>query len=179
MSDDSFLAEGEGQEGAAPGKKKGAFNLSRILMFVGIGVAAIGLIVTVVVITMSLVDKKGTPQTNVPVSEDYQEAAPVYQYVTTIGEVRTRTVDEPPQSVVVKVNLGFEQSDKETPNEITARMVQLRDVLRNYFSLKRAVDLGPTQERQLKEELREKLNGMMKSKGIKEILFEKLDVVEM
>jgi flagellar protein FliL len=79
----------------------------------------------------------------------------------------------------VKVNLGFEITDKETPNEITARMVQIRDLLRNYFSLKRAAEMGPAQERQLKEELREKLNGMMKAKGIKEILFERLDIVEM
>lgn len=176
---DMTFAETEGQEAAAPKAKGAGPGLLRILMFVGIALGAVILIVTVVVITVNILNGQGKPMTQVPVSEDYQQATPVYQYVTTIGEIRTRTIDKEPSSVVVKINLGFEMNDKESPNEVTARLYQIRDYLRSYFSQKRAEELGPTREGIIKEELRENLNRILSKPTIKEVLFEKFDVVQM
>jgi flagellar FliL protein len=137
---DMNFAEGEA-EAARPAKAKGAGpGLARILMFAGIGLGAVIFIVTVVVITLGIVNKQGKKAEAVPVSEAYQQSTPIYQYVGTIGEIRTRTTDKEPSSVVVKLNLGFEAADKESPNDVTQRLPQIRDFLRSYFSQKTAQD---------------------------------------
>jgi len=88
-------------------------------------------------------------------------------------------VDSEPSSVVVKINLGFEKGDKDTPTMLTARIHQMRDKLRQYFSAKTADYLAPDNEGMLKEEIREELNNMLNKPAIKEVLFEKLDVIKM
>jgi flagellar FliL protein len=177
---DMNFAEGEA-ESAAPAKKvKGAGpGLARLLMFIGIGLGAVIFIITVVVITVGIINRQGKPMAEVPVSEAYQQTTPVFQYVSTIGEVRTRTIDKEPSSVVVKLNLGFETSDKEAPNDVTQRLPQIRDFLRTYFSSKTIEDLDPGKEGLIKEELRENLNRILSKPSLKEVLFEKFDVVKL
>jgi flagellar FliL protein len=178
---DMTFTEGEA-EASRPEKtrSKGAGpGLARLLMFVGIGLGAVIFIVTVVVITVGIINKQGKPAAVVSVSEEYQQTTPVYQYVTTLGEIRARTLDKEPSSLVVKINLGFETSDKEAPNQVTQRLPQLRDFLRSYFSRKYAQDLTPDKEPVLKEELRENINRILSKPSLKEVLFEKFDVVAM
>jgi flagellar protein FliL len=173
------FAEGEA-ETAAPAKAKGAGpGIARILMIVGIGLGAVIFIVTVVVITVGIVNKGGKPATTITKSEDYQAATPLYQYVGTIGEIRTRTSDLEPSTVSVKINLGLEMEDKETPVEINSRMPQIRDWLRLYFTGKMAEDLAPDKESIIKYEILENLNHMLSKPSIKEVLFERLDVIKL
>ncbi len=173
------FAEGEA-EASRPAKAKGAGpGLARILMFAGIGLGAVIFIVTIVVVTVGILNKQGKRQEVVSVSESYQQATPVYQYVTTIGEIRARTLDKEPSSLVVKLNLGFDMNDKEAPNQVTQRLPQLRDFLRSYFSQKYAQDLAPDKEAVIKEELREAINKILTKPSLKEVLFEKFDVVAM
>lgn len=179
MGDIDFSEDGGGQEQAAPAKKRGGFPILKILMFVGIGLAALALIVTVVVVTVKILDSKGRSQTATPMSEEYRDVMPVYSYSSTLPEFRTRTVDKPPATVAVQILIGFDKGNKQVETELSDRKEQLRDFLRNYFAVKKAAELGPGQERRIKEELREKLNDMMKSKGIRDILFAKFDVIEM
>jgi len=176
---DVNFADGEA-EVTRPAKAKGAGpGIARILMYAGIGLGAVIFIVTVVVVTINIVNRQGRRQEVVPVSEAYQQTTPVYQYVTTIGEIRARTIDKEPSSLVVKLNLGFEMSDKEAPNQVTQRLPQLRDFLRSYFSQKYAQDLTPDKEPILKEEIRESINRILTKPSLKEVLFEKFDVVPM
>lgn len=176
---DMSFTEGEA-EAAHPAKAKGAGpGLARILMFAGIGLGAVIFIVTVVVVTVGFINKQGKAPQPMTVSESYQAATPVYQYVTTIGEIRARTLDKEPSSLVVKLNLGFEMSDKEAPNQVTQRLPQLRDFLRSYFSQKYAQDLSPDKEEAIKAELREQINHILSKPSLKEVLFEKFDVVAM
>jgi flagellar FliL protein len=179
--DDQEMSFAEGEtESAAPAKAKGAGpGIARILMIVGIGLGAVIFIVTVVVITVGIVNKQGKPAATMVKSEDYQAATPLYQYVGTIGEIRTRTSDLEPSQVAVKINIGLEAEDKESPVEINARMPQIRDYLRQYFTSKLAEDLAPDKEPILKDELRENLNHILSKPAIKEVLFERLDVVKM
>jgi len=176
---DMSFAEGEGEAKAAPKAKGAGAGILKILMFVGIALAAVVLIVTVVVVTVNILNKQGKPIEQVPVSEAYQQSTPVFAYVTTIGEIRTRTKDTEPSSVVIKINLGFDMNDKESPNDVTARLYQIRDYLRTYFSLKFAEELVPEREQTLKEEIRENLNRVLSKPTIKEVLFEKFDVVRL
>jgi flagellar protein FliL len=173
------FAEGEA-ESAQPPKAKGAGpGIARILMIVGIGLGAMIFIVTVVVITVGIVNKQGKPAVVIQKSEEYQVATPIHQYIGTIGELRTKTSDKEPYSVAVKINLGIDLADKETPVEINQRMPQIRDYLRRYFTEKTAEDLAPEREPVIKQEIMETINHMLKAPTIKEVLFERLDVIKL
>ena len=132
MSDNSddqdvSFAEGDVETAPAPKAKGAGPGIARILMIVGIGLGAVIFIVTVVVITVSIVNKQGKGAETTTKPEIYQTTTPLLQYVGTIGDIRTRTSDKEPSSVVVKIQLGLEKEDKETPVEINARMPQIRD----------------------------------------------------
>jgi flagellar FliL protein len=173
------FAEGEA-EAAQPVKAKGAGpGIARILMIVGIGLGAVIFIVTIVVITMGIVNKQGKPAVTVVKSEDYQAATPVFQYVGTISEIRTKTSDKEPYSIAVKINIGLDKEDKDTPIEINLRMPQIKDWLRMFFTSKLADDLTPDKEPILKDEILQNLNHLLSKPTIKEILFDRLDVVKL
>lgn len=177
--DDQEMSFAEGEaESAPPPKAKGAGpGIARILTFAGIGLGAVIFIVTVVVITVGIVNKGGTPAPAIVKSEHFQAATPLYQYVGTIGEIRTRTGDAEPASVIVKIELGFDLNDKTSAVDLNARMPQIRDWLRNYFTAKTARELAADRERILKDEIRESLNNILTEPTVKEVLFERLDVV--
>jgi flagellar protein FliL len=179
--DDQEMSFAEGEtESAAPAKAKGAGpGIARILMIVGIGLGAVIFIVTVVVITLSIVNKQGRPAETVMKSEDYQAATPEYQYVGTIGDIRTRTSDKEPYSVAVRIQLGFEKDDQDSPVELNARMPQVRDYLRRYFTSKMADDLAPEKEEIVKDDIKENLNRILSKPTVKEVLFDQLNVVKM
>ena len=179
--DDQEMSFAEGEtESAQPAKAKGAGpGIARILMIVGIGLGAVIFIVTVVVITLSIVNKQGKPAATMIKSEDYQAATPRYQYVGTIGDIRTRTSDKEPFSIAVKIQLGFDLEDKDSPVELNARMPQIRDFLRRYFTAKTADDLSPDKEEIIKDDIKENLNRMLSKPTVKEVLFDQLNVVKM
>lgn len=175
----NFAEGGETETAAAPKAKGAGPGLARILMIVGIGLGAVIFIVTVVVITVGIVNKQGKPMTVTPVSEAYQAATPVYAYIGTIGEIRTRTSDKEPSSVVVRINLGFDVNDKEADKHVNERLPQIRDYLRRYFTQKLAEDLTPDKEEVIKAEIKEDLNRILSVPSIKEVLFERLDVIKL
>jgi flagellar protein FliL len=179
--DDQEMSFAEGEtEAAAPAKAKGAGpGIARILMIVGIGLGAVIFIVTVVVITVGIANKQGKPAVTMAKSESYQTATPIFQYVATVGEIRTRTSDAEPSSVDVKIILGFDAEDKESPVEVNLRLPQIRDWLRTYFTGKLAEDLTPEKEPIVKDDVKENLNHLLSKPTIKEILFERLDVVKL
>jgi flagellar FliL protein len=177
---DMNFTEGEA-EAAQPAKAKGAGpGLARILMIVGIGLGAVIFIVTVVVITVGIINRQGKPAASIPVGETYQQATEIYKYNGSIGDIRARTRDREPSSVAVTLNLGVLPSDEnEFAKEVNERLPQIRDFLRNYFSLKYAEDLAPEREKEVKEELRENLNRIISKPVIKEILFQRFDVIKL
>ncbi len=179
--DDQEMSFAEGEsEAAAPAKAKGAGpGIARILMIVGIGLGAVIFIVTVVVITVSIANKQGKPAATMQKSEAYQSASPIYAYMGTIGEIRTKTMDKEPSSVAVKIELGLEAEDKDSPVEINKRMPQIRDWLRMYFTSKMADDLSPDKEPIIKDEIKENLNHLLSKPAIKEVLFDTLNVVRL
>lgn len=176
---DMSFAEGDAEPSSAPKAKGAGPGILRILMIVGIALGAVILMATVAVITVSILNKQQKPMAAVPITEEYQAHLPIYIYVTTIGEIRTKTRDKEAHSVSVKINLGFEETDTESPIEIGKRMNQIRDYLRNFFAMKYADELAPEQEKSIKEEIRNNLNMILSKPTIKEVLFEQLNVLAM
>jgi flagellar FliL protein len=176
---DMSFAEGESEPAAAPKAKGAGPGILKILMIVGIALGAVILIVTVVVITVGVLNKQQKPMSAVPITESYQAHTPIYNYVGTIGEIRTKTRDKEPSSVLVKINLGFEDKDEAGPADLQLRLAQVRDFLRNYFATKYADQLVPEEEKTLKSELKENLNNLLSKPAIKDVLFEEFNVVQM
>jgi flagellar FliL protein len=183
-NEDVLDEEGDaGGEGDKKKKKAGGGGLGgllpMLLKFVGLGLGAVVLIVTVSVITYNLLSKGGKTQTAIPVTESYLGTKPQYQMFTLLGPVTTRTRDPVPYTVRVDMIIGYDMNDTSASGEFTQRQYELRDFLRRYFMQKTAAELRPENEEQVKREIRELLNTQVLDKArVRIILFNTLDVME-
>ncbi len=183
MGDEEVFSEEEVAGGAAAEEEAGgkrrlipAFVL-KILKWVALGLAAIIFIVTVVVITVSLMNKGPQSAAYPSASEEYQGSMEILSWYD-IPEIRTRTADENPFTVIIDPKLGYEQENKKVQTELIARREQIIDMMRQYFSSQKAAELTPQYEDQIKAELEEQINRMMSTKGIEDIVFLQFNVVE-
>ena len=178
MADDDDVGLDEG-EGSAPAKKGGGMGglLPTLLKWVAIGLGAIILIVTVVIITMKIVGGNTSGQAPIPVAEEYNTKRELLDWYNSLGAIRTRTNEQNPATVVVDVVLGYKKDDKATSTEITQRTIELKDFLRRYFTQKTADELKPQNEENLKIEIRNAINdSILSSSKIKDVRFMQLDV---
>jgi flagellar protein FliL len=185
MADDDSLnlddGSGDDAVAASPSKKgKGIGGLLPVLLkWIAIGIGAIILIVTVVIITMKIVGSNSSQEIVVPVSEEYDNHKEVLDWYSSLGTMRMKTSDENPANVVVEVVLGYKKDDKNTSAEISQRTIELKDFLRRYFTQKTADDLKPQNEENLKIEIRNAINdNILSTSKIKDVKFLTLDVVQ-
>jgi flagellar FliL protein len=154
--------------------------LPTILKFAAIGLAAVIFIVTVVIITVRVINGGGKSQTITDPMDPYVGKRPEYQAFTLIGPVTTRTRDKTNFSVTVDMIIQYDMNDNAAQTELTSRQYELRDFVRNHFSGKYAEELQPENEARLKQEIREILNTrFLDTAKCRNILFNKLDVMEM
>jgi flagellar FliL protein len=185
MSDnDDILGEG----GEAPESGRGAKKakgllalLPNLLKIAAIGLGAAIFIVTVTVLTFNFMNKSGRSQTIVADSSSpYIGKRPEYLYFNSIGMVRCRTKDPTSHSVVVDMAIGYDMNDKNAATELTTRLYELQDFVRNFFSSKYAAELATENEARLKTEIMEALNTrVLNSSKARNIVFKQLDVVEL
>jgi flagellar FliL protein len=178
--EESFLDEDVtvGQD-AEVGQKVGFLPalVLKILKWAAAAVAAIIFIVTVVVITMRIMNQ-GRPSANVPVvSESYVATPPILDYYENFDDIRTRTADEVPYTVVAKVALGYEKGNKNIQGELVERTRLLQHIMRSYFARKTADELR--NEVAVLEELLEEVNGVMASGRIRQVLLLDFNIIAM
>jgi flagellar FliL protein len=184
MSDqenEELLEEGGADEKKDEKKKGVAFSgaFRTLLKFVGLGLGAVVLIVTVSVITYNLLAKGGKQQTAVPVTESYLGTKPQYQMFKLLGPVTTKTRDPVPYTVRVDMIIGYDLNDNTASAEFTMQQDVIRDFLRRYFLTKTYADLRPENEDRIKREIREQINTQILDKArIRIILFNTFDVME-
>jgi flagellar FliL protein len=174
--------------GEAPGADRSAKKASgisallpNILKFAAIGLGALIFIVTVVVITVNIINKNGKAQTSaLDPNGPYEGKRPEYAYYTLIGSVTVRTKDIKNYSATVEMIIGYDLNDNAAQTELIGRQYELRDFIRNYFTGKFAEELAPENEIRLKSDIKEKLNTRFLDKAkVRIILFDKLDIMEM
>lgn len=167
-----------GEEGAVATSKKGLL-IPGLLKWVIIGLGAVILIVTIVVVTVNIMggsNKQVPLQTLESGIDPHRE---VLDWYTSLDVIRTKTRDANPASVVVNVVLGYKKDDKATSTEITQRTVELKDFLRRYFTQKPADELKPENEDNLKIEIRNAINdSILSNSKIKDVKFMQLDVIQ-
>ncbi len=178
--DDMNLDDGDLGGGGSSPKKGGALGglLPGLLKWVAIAVGAIILIVTVVVITMSVMGSNSPSTTYIPINEEYTPQREVYSWYESLPDIRAKTYDTIPASVIVKVVLGYEVDDATASTEITQRRVELQDYLRKYFSSKKRVELTPMNEDALKLEIKNDINDLLTQSSIKDVRFLSFEVIE-
>ncbi|MGP1432117.1 MAG: flagellar basal body-associated FliL family protein [Treponema sp.] len=182
MADENAnLNDDHGMEDALPSdssvKPKKAGLLSTLLKYIALALAALIFIVTVVVITVNLLSRNGKSHSEYPIAEEYRDSREILQYYSAIEAVKTSTRDTVPGTVIVKVELGYPANDKATPQELTARLVELKDFLRSYFQNKTIAELR--QEEKIKIEIRNEINDNILSKSkIKGVAFTQYDIIE-
>jgi flagellar FliL protein len=179
--DDSLGLGGDDPAGIdSTAKKAGGLGglLPNLLKFVAIGLGALIFIITVAVITYNILNSRGESQTVVDPTSEYLGTRPQYATYTNIGQINTRTRDMT-HTVVVDLVIGYDQNNNAASTELTTRVVQLRDFIRQYFAGKRADELRPENEEALKTEIKEILNTRyLDTAKVREIYFIKLDVME-
>jgi len=106
---------------------------------------------------------------------EIQASGVIYNYIG-LGLIRARTTDKEPYSISVDIYLGYESENENVQSYVTSRESQIRDFLRVYFSNKNSIDLRPSNEEQIKNEIMEKINTILPRPVIKEVLFELFDL---
>jgi flagellar FliL protein len=182
MADDEvFSGEGIDESPEQESEKKGGFIpaiLLKILKYVALGLAAIIFIVTVVVITVRFLDRGPQAGAYPSPSPEYSAEVPIRSWYD-IQEIRSRTSDENPHTVIVNAKLGYEKENKKVQTELIARKEQIVDIMRRFFSRYKASELGPENEEQIKAKLKAEINQIMSMKdAVKQIAFLQFNVIE-
>ena len=181
-SEEIFDGDDVPDSGSSPKKRGGGLGnlLPAILKFTAIGIGAMIFIVTVVIITVNIMNKGGKSQTVLyDDGSPYVGTRPEYSYFDMIGSITTRTRDFPVSATVtVEMIIGYDLNDQTASAELTSRRHQIRDFLLFYFANKRAEELTPDRVDDLRKEIREQLNQRLLDKAkVRVILFNRLDVL--
>ncbi len=180
MGDEEVFVDEEVAGGGDAGGGKTGFvpaAILKILKWVALGLAAVLFIVTVVVVTVRIMTGGQQRQAMPSASEQYDEAPPIRQWYD-IGEIRTRTSDENPSTVIVSIKLGYERENNAAQNEINQRREQIVDRTRYFFSEKMQVELTASNEAKLKNELKQMINQLMGKNYVKEVVFLSFNVMD-
>lgn len=183
MSDEDLnnVEDNDLSSASTPVKKSGGLSalLPTLLKWVAIVVGAIILVVTIVVITMNIINANTPTQSAIPSVEEHTTRREVLDWYSSLGSIRTKTSDAQPASVIVEVVLGYKTQDKVTSTEITQRQIEIKDFLRRYFTEKTAVQLRPQNEEALRLEIRNAINDdILSTSKIKDVRFLSLEVLE-
>ena len=175
LTDEHGMDENIGVDNPVKAKKAGF--IPTLLKYIALALAALIFIVTVVVITVNLMSKRGQSHSEYPIAEEYRDSREMLQYYSAVGAVKAFTKDVIPATVIANVELGYPQNDKTTSQELTARLVELKDFLRFYFQSKTIAELK--QEEKIKIEIRNQINDNILSKSkIKAVAFTQYDIIE-
>ncbi|MDR1893274.1 MAG: flagellar basal body-associated protein FliL [Spirochaetales bacterium] len=184
MGDDDIYDDGDAGGGGGAevetGGKSSALKslLPKILKWVAIILAAVIFIVTVVFFTMKILNRGTTGLTQANASDVLVAKTPAYDWYS-IPEIRSRTADQPPATVIVEIRLGYESGSKAIQGELVRRENQLFDLVRQYFSRKTREELSPNNEAVVKQELQEQLNRLLTiGNAVQQIVFRQYNVYD-
>lgn len=183
MADDNVdLNLDESQADSSPsGKRRGRIGgfFTGMLKWIFIAIAAIILIVVVVFITVRMVTKNQSTQNAIPIGEEYRAQREELDWYSALDPIRTKTSDDIPSSVIVRIFLGYKKDDKQASLEISNRRVEITSFLRRYFAQKTSMELRPQDEPRIVIEIRNAINDeILSNSKIRDVSIQQLDVIE-
>ncbi|MFP4113386.1 MAG: flagellar basal body-associated FliL family protein [Spirochaetota bacterium] len=177
MADDMFETDDDvvAAEESQAGQKRVGFLpgvLIQVLKWVGIILAAVIFIVTVVVVALNVVNRGTRAITDVPTSEDYRAEEPILEWFQQIGELRGSTADEVRTTFIVEPFLGYDGDNDSLTTELIDRRIQLMGLFNDYFGSKTTEELeGPANKARVRQELQDQINRILRSGQIRDIVF--------
>ncbi|TVQ26666.1 MAG: hypothetical protein EA383_04805 [Spirochaetaceae bacterium] len=180
MSDDIFDSDDDIGSEESPDKKGGVLSglAIQILKWVAIVIGAILFVVTVVVVTLNILQgDEPAGQVFTPSSEVMAEGLDPASFFGGLGEIRGTTSDG--AMFVVQLQLGYDEGNARIAAELTQNTPRLRDRARRFFASHTVDALRPANEEILKTELMEQLNAILIGRPIREVLFDEFQVLGM
>lgn len=182
MSDEQQFEEGLGGDTSGlDDSAKGGFLpelVLKILKWVALGLVAAGFCATITVVTVTILLSKGgqgTGRIPVEVSTEYSGSTPIYEFES-LGSIRGQTADEPAQTFMIEVSLGYDPDDKAGQTEIINRKPQLKDEIRTFFMEKTSRQIR--KENEIKAELKNRLNYIMEEDPVRSVIFPELAIMD-
>lgn len=126
-------------------------------------------------------DYSSTSVTVIPSSEEYVSGVrEIYEWYTSLGTIQTTTRDKQKATVRIDIALGYKKDDKGITQKLTEKSVEIKDLLRKYFSNRTAAELQNTNnEDKMKNELKDLLNTKIFSENlIRDVVFLQKDIIE-
>ncbi|MCL2791619.1 MAG: flagellar basal body-associated FliL family protein [Spirochaetaceae bacterium] len=165
------------------GKKKIGFLpaiIIKILKWTAIILAGVVFIVTVVVVTIRIMNPVSSTPNFFFDTEELQNTLPTLQWYDVGEEIRGRTADTDRRvMILVRVSVGFNPRARALHTELIDKTPKLRSEIRVFFGEKYERELLPRNERQIKEELRRRLNVMLSGNDrILDLIFTDFNIVE-
>ena len=161
-------------EGATPKKSGGKYVAILLVVFL--------IIPIIVIVCVGTVNISGynKPQAQViPTGQEYTKKKEILEWYSSLDQVRTKTSDNNPASVVVQVALGYSKDDKQASAEISQKRIEIKAFLSQYFSELTKEDLKPQNEDILRQQIRDRINDdILSDSKIRNVQFTTLDVVE-
>ena len=183
MSDEIFDRDDRPTEGRIePERGLGYLTgiIVQILKWLGIILGVVIFVVTIVIITLNIVDRRsGTSQTRIPNVEEYSAQPPILEWYSNINEIRGSTADETRRTFIVEPHIGYDLEDRLVQTELIARTIQVREIIAFYFSSQVATQLEGVENRQrVKADLTREINRIMRSGKIRDVAFDRYQIVE-
>ena len=178
MSDDIFETDEEAGVEEEGGRRGGLLSglAIQVLKWVAIIIGAIIFVVTVVVVTLNILQRDEPVGRQVPVSEEYVGTTPEYDFYAGVGEIRGNTADGE-STFIADIQLGYDEGDTRVQSELARRTPQIRDQIRNLLASSTTEELRPQNEAQLKQRMKDKINAMMSTGRVREVVFNEFQVV--
>ncbi len=184
MADDDMKDTLDGTEDAAsPGKAKGGAIpefLILILKIVAGGLGAIILSGIVSFIIFNMMKGDQPQQTLVDTSTNYVAKPERLTFTSEALDIRSQTADNPPKSVSVMLKFGYPGEGAQAQNiltEINENKPRIKDLIRRYIGQQEAMTLKINEE-EFKKQIIIKVNDILSSGQIREVVFEDFSVFE-
>jgi flagellar basal body-associated protein FliL len=170
---------GAGAEEAGGPKKPSIFSglILTILKWAGIVMAFIILGVTVTWVTYSIVGKGSAAQNIAASSPAYEAKSEPLAYYDNIDQIRGQTADNPPQIFLIRLSIGYRTADKELSTEIGLRAREIQDLVLTYVAQKTASQLTPAHYDEIKTDLQNRINMIMRTGKIQKITWREFSVI--
>ncbi|MDR2176656.1 MAG: flagellar basal body protein FliL [Treponema sp.] len=97
---------------------------------------------------------------------------------TGIGRIRTATAGSRPAAVILSVAFPYAPEDRPFSEELAARTGNFRNLTVNYFAALSTAELARKNEGEIKRELLEQYNGILRLGSIEELYFNDYIVIE-
>ena len=142
-----------------------------LLKYAAIALGIIAVAATTAVFTLRLINQGSLASDLTLISEEYNAKQDPLEYYDNIDLIRGVTSDEVPEIFSVRISIGYGFGEQQVSTELTARRREIQHLVFLHLSQKRSSELRPENYNQLAEDLKQKINQVMKQGRVQQVVF--------